>query len=331
MLETKVLKADLEEDLMMAAFLIKQGELVAVPTETVYGLAADASNSKAVEKIFIAKGRPSDHPLIVHVASFEKILKWAKDIPIAAKVLADIFWPGPLTLVLKKSDLAGDVVTGGLNTIAIRVPKNKAFLRLLEVLDTGIAAPSANPHKRISPTTSEHVMYGLSGKIAAVLDAGPCQLGIESTILDLTSSIPKILRHGPITKKMLEDVLKVTIESPEEHSEKISGNMKDHYQPYAKTFIKSLKDIQNIISLSSNLHEKIGVMHYSELVGEHKNIVIRKMPQDKLGYANSMYDSLHYLDQMGVSQIFVEIPSAEEDWRDVLDRLSKASAKNNIF
>jgi len=327
MLKTKILNAAIEEDLMIAASLIKQGELVAVPTETVYGLAADARNLHAVKKIFIAKDRPSDHPLIVHIASFEKVSEWAQDVPPVVKNLADVFWPGPLTLVLKKNNSIEDAITGGLKTIAIRVPQNKALLRLLEILDTGLAAPSANPHKRISPTSSEHVIYGLSGKIAAVLDSGPCQIGIESTILDLTGPVPKILRHGPITKEMLEEVLKVSVDSPEIHSEKVSGNMKNHYQPYAKTSIKSLEQIKEIVSLSSNSTEKFGVMHYSELSNDNQNILTKKMPQDKSGYTNYMYDSLHYLDRVGVTQILIECPPKKEDWKDVLDRLSKASTE----
>lgn len=229
-IKTKILNANKEKDILEAISMIKRAQIIAVPTETVYGLAADARNVNAVEKIFTIKNRPSNHPLIVHIASFENLSEWAKDIPPVTIMIAKHFWPGPITLLLQKNDLVSDVVTGGLETIAIRIPQNEALLKMLNLLNTGIAAPSANPHKRISPTTAQHVMSGLSGKIDAVLDGGPCQIGVESTILDLTqSSRLRILRHGPITKKMLESILKVSIESTSIHLERVSGNMKRHY------------------------------------------------------------------------------------------------------
>lgn len=326
MLQTKILKAQNEQDIITVISLIKDGQLVAIPTETVYGLAADAKNVDAVKKIFIAKNRPSNHPLIVHIASFEKLSDWAKDIPVIAKTLADNFWPGPLTLVLSKRDFVDDIITGGLPTVALRVPANHTLLKILTDLDTGLAAPSANMHKKISPTTSQHVMQGLSGRIAAILDSDSCQVGIESTILDITQSVPKILRHGPITKAMIEEVLQISIDAPDEHSEKISGNMKQHYQPNTKSRLMSLNEIQKTISLQKNSDKLFGVMHYSDLKYDNKNLVVKKMPKDKSDYASCMYDALHYLDTMNVDTILIESIQQQDDWKDVLDRLKKATA-----
>lgn len=327
MLKTKILKASVKQDLMDAASLIKEGELVAVPTETVYGLAADARNISAVQKIYSAKNRPSDHPLIVHIASFEKLSQWAEDIPSSAKILADTFWPGPLTLVLKKAQSVDKVITGGLETVAVRVPNNGALLDLLHILDTGLAAPSANPYKKISPTTAEHVFAGLSGKIAAILDAGPCGVGIESTILDLTKSKPTILRHGPITKLMLEDALNMVVDAPEQHTERISGNMENHYQPNTETLLVSFDQIETILSLPENATKMFGVMHYSDFELIHNNVISQAMTTDKLEYARLMYQALHDLDKQGVNQILIEYPPREEHWNDVLDRLTRAAKR----
>lgn len=330
--ETKLLQANKKEDVLIAADLLRASELVAVPTETVYGLAADAKNPEAVQKIFVAKGRPLNHPLIVHISSFEKINYWVQEVSPLAKVIAERFWPGPITLLFKKAEHISPVVTGGLDTIAIRIPKNTVLLELLDILDTGLAAPSANPHKRISPTTAEHVLDGLSGKIAAVLDAGPCGVGVESTILDLTCKTPTILRQGPITQAMLEDVLQVPVKIAQDHSSRVAGNMKEHYQPHTKALLMTFKEIQEYILSPKNRDQMFAVMHYSEfenvVKNESTNTAFQKMPFDKKDYARIMYKTLHDLDAMQVDQILIEEPPKKDHWGDVWDRLSKATAKN---
>lgn len=326
---TKILNADKEEDISEAISIIQRGKIIAIPTETVYGLAADARNIHAVKQIFTIKNRPSNHPLIVHIASFENLSEWAKDIPPVAAIIAKHFWPGPITLLLKKNDLVNDVVTGGLKTIAIRVPQNKALLKILSLLNTGLAAPSANPHKRISPTTIQHVISGLSGKIEAVLDDGPCHIGIESTILDLTKSRMRILRHGPITKKMIEDVVKTSIDSPSTHLEKVPGNMKSHYQPYTKTSLLSLSEIQMQLSQEKNQEKLFGIIHYSELNCTYKNIKAIKLSKNKIQYSRLIYQALHELDTIHAQQILVETPPNQDEWHDIVDRLSKASIIDN--
>jgi L-threonylcarbamoyladenylate synthase len=322
--KTKILTTKKTEDIIEAISLIRDGRIVAVPTETVYGLAADARNEQAVEKIFAIKNRPRNHPLIVHIESFDKLSEWAKDIPPVAKKIAEHFWPGPITMLLKKSDSVSHIVTGGLYTIAVRVPKNKSLLKILKTLNTGLAAPSANPHTKISPTSAQHVLDALSGKIDAVLDDGECKVGVESTIIDLTKNTISILRHGPITKKMIEKVIGRSIDSPEKHLEKVSGNMKAHYQPYTKTKLLSLEDIEHC--LTSNKKKVFGVIHYSSLNNDFKNIKAIKLPRRREQYSKAIYKALHSLDKENVYQILVERPPKREAWNVILDRLTKASS-----
>ncbi|MCX5924116.1 MAG: L-threonylcarbamoyladenylate synthase [Candidatus Dependentiae bacterium] len=330
--KTKLLQANKKADVLIAADLLRASELVAVATETVYGLAADAKNPSAVEKIFIAKDRPSNHPLIVHISSFEKINYWVKDISPLAETIAKNFWPGPITLLLKKAEHISNVVTGGLDTIAIRIPKNTVLLELLDILDTGLAAPSANPHKRISPTTAQHVLDGLNGKIAAVLDDGPCEVGVESTILDLTTETPTILRQGPITQAMIEAVLKTHVINAQNHSLKVAGNMKEHYQPHTKALLMTLEEIKKYLLEPKNSDQKFAIMHYSKFKNsansQPTNHVFQKMPYNKKAYARIMYRKLHELDAMQVDQILIEEPPKKDIWGDILDRLTKATAKN---
>ncbi len=324
--KTKLLQAHSPKDIATAIALLKDGQIVAVPTETVYGLAADAKNPDAVRNIFVAKGRPASHPLIVHIASCAKIHEWADHISPLASILAKQFWPGPLTLLLHKKPTVNDVVTGGLPTIALRVPQHPLLLEILETLDTGLAAPSANQHKRLSPTTAQHVMDGLAGNIAAVLDGGPCSFGLESTIVDLTGSTPTILRPGPITQQMLEDTLGMVVLAPEHHTEHVAGNMVVHYQPRTQTVLMPLRALQEYLLAPENSTKKLAIMHYSSISLKATNVLFQVMPQDKAAYARAMYQVLHQLDKAGVEQILIETPPNNIAWRDVLDRLTKASA-----
>jgi L-threonylcarbamoyladenylate synthase len=330
-LKTKHLQANKKEDVLIAADLLRASELVAVPTETVYGLAADAKNPIAVEKIFIAKDRPSNHPLIVHISSFEKIHYWATDISPLAQTIAKNFWPGPITLLLKKAEHVSGLVTGGLDTIALRIPQNEVLLELLDILDTGLAAPSANPHKKISPTTAQHVLDGLNGKIAAVLDDGPCGVGVESTILDLTVPIPTIVRQGPITQAMIEEVLQTPVITAHDHSIRVAGNMKEHYQPRTSSSLMTLEQIEEYLLSAKSSEQAIAVMHYSDFptnkTYKPSKIIFQKMPAFKNDYAKIMYKTLHELDSLNIDQILIQEPPKTDDWGDILDRLSKATAK----
>lgn len=312
------------ESYKQAAAFLKAGELVAVPTETVYGLAADARNPVAVAKIFAAKGRPADHPLIVHIAGPEQLKDWAAKVPPIAYQLANVFWPGPLTFILPKLDSVSDVVTGGNPNVGLRCPSHPMLLKLLNELNSGVAAPSANPYKKISPTTAEQVLYGLSGKIAAVMDGGPCEVGLESTILDLTSDVPRILRAGPITKAEIEAVLGKHVDMPKQHNESVSGNVKAHYQPNKPLYGYSTKILSEKLNQAG---EDIAVLYFSKDLNEtvaSQPVVSLKLAEDKVGYAKGLYHGLFTLDQADVKQIWLELPPTGDQWADVHDRISRA-------
>lgn len=311
-----------------AAALLNEGQCVALPTETVYGLAADASNSKAVEKIFEAKGRPKNHPLIVHLADVQQLTEWADEIPESAYALAAAFWPGPLTLLLKKASSVNSVVTGGLATIGLRVPAHPLFLDVLKALGKGLAAPSANRYKQLSPTISEQVMTGLNGRIAAVLEGGACEHGLESTIVDLVSDTPRILRAGPITQAQLEAVLGVPVAAPEAHVEVVPGNVKAHYQP--NTPLKVLPH-QAIIALANNGTKHIHVISYSEQLSEALNCQLAPeqltiLPNNAREFGKLLFSSLYQIDKLAADSIIVEAPPKEDAWRAVNDRLSRAAS-----
>jgi L-threonylcarbamoyladenylate synthase len=339
-LQTRRLDANRPDDIDNAVRLLRAGRLVAVPTETVYGLAADASNADAVRGIFAAKQRPANHPLIVHLAGSGHLMRWARDIPAAAWRLAEAFWPGPLTLLLHKADAVSSVVTGGRPTIGLRVPAHPVLLRILETLDGGLAAPSANPYKRLSPTTADQVMAGLEGRIDAVLDGGPCTVGLESTIVDLTGDVPRILRAGPITRRQLEAVLGTTVEFPEQHDAVVPGNVAVHYQPRTPLYLFDTGTLRARLAqlpadanialahISDDLPMPAGLMSAGLMsAGLMSTGVLRtvRLPADKPGFARAMYDALHTLDDTGADAIWLERPPAHEDWRDVNDRLSRAA------
>lgn len=314
--------------LQRAAGLLSKGELVAVPTETVYGLAADARQEEAVKKIFVAKKRPETHPLIVHIGSVDQLDQWAQNIPEAAYKLAHAFWPGPLTLLLQKADQVSLVVTGGLNTIAIRVPSHPVMQQLLQLTQTGLAAPSANAHKKISPTTAQHVLKDLDGKIAAVVDGGPCVFGLESTIVDVTTSQPKILRHGPITQKELEAVLGMPVLVPQKHTVAVAGNMQDHYQPTKPVVLVPADQLQKY--LEKHEQESLGVIYYTAPTELLDLCVTVPMSSDKKEYAHNLYKALHSLDEQPIDIIIVQLPPATSEWADVHDRLQKAEHKKRV-
>lgn len=318
-METKILKSTQTDE---AVALLKSGDVIAIPTETVYGLAADAANDDALHKIFTAKGRPSDHPLIVHIDSFENIVHWVEEIPENARKLGKYFWPGPLTMVFRKRKTVSSLITGGLNTVAIRVPNHPIALEIIKKLGAGIAAPSANAHKKTSPTKPEHVLKTLEGKIAAIIDGGDCSVGIESTIIDMTREIPQILRPGAISAIMIENVLNIKVGQPFSHNKKISGNMKIHYQPEIPLFVMPKEEIELIIQEKHN----VAVMHYSELDKSEK-ADFYKMPATKSEYARKLYETLYIIDSTKVNKIIVEKPPVSNDWADINDRLLKASSK----
>lgn len=320
-MNTELLAAAKPEDLERAAWLLQQGELVAVPTETVYGLAADAANPLAVNKIFQAKGRPADHPLIVHIHDLAQLAYFAVDIPPAAYQLAAAFWPGPLTLLLHKAPAVSPVVTGGLATIGIRMPAHPALLSLLQQAQLAVAAPSANLYKKLSPTRASQVIHGLAGRIAAVLDGGPCQHGLESTIVDLTTDQVRVLRTGPISAAQIAAVLGYPVSSPQTHQVKVSGNVGAHYQPNTPVYLLDATQLQSQLADSST---KTAVLYYSDLclpdvAYQHQ------LPNDAISYGQQLYHELFQADQQAVSRIFLELPPDKMGWEAVHDRLRRAA------
>lgn len=316
---TKIIRSDPVDE---AVSLLKKGEVVAVPTETVYGLAADAKNDLAVKKIFNVKNRPSDHPLIVHIEKADSAVEWADSIPAAFYKLAANFWPGPLTVILPKRNSVSDIITGGLDTVALRVPNHPTTLKIIEKIGNGIVAPSANAHKKTSPTKPEHVLRSLEGKICAVIDGGMCAIGLESTIIDLTQKTPRILRFGAITADMIEKVLGTNVESPASHKDRVSGNMKIHYQPNKPLFLVSISELEEVLQKNS----KVAVIHYSD-VSKVNYTYYYKMSENKDEYARDLYNALHLVDGYDIAEIFVEKPPLLPEWSDVNDRLIKASFK----
>jgi L-threonylcarbamoyladenylate synthase len=318
-METKIFKPDQVDQVVK---LLRAGEIVAVPTETVYGLAADAKNACAIAHIFRAKGRPSDHPLIVHIDSLQAVEDWALHISEHAKRLAEHFWPGPLTMVFAKKDGVSDLITGGLNTVAIRMPAHPIALEVITKLGNAIVAPSANAHKKISPTKPEHVLKTLQYKIPAIIDGGSCSVGIESTIIDMTKSIPVILRPGAVTQDMLKEVLAINIEAPHAHQQKIPGNMPVHYQPEKPLFIFSLDQLDTILVNEPS----VAVMHYSQIT-KRESVDYYQISKNKEDYARDFYNILHQIDATDVEKIFVEMIPDSKEWADIADRLLKASSK----
>ena len=295
---------------------LKAGELVAIPTETVYGLAADAMNIDAVRKIFDLKGRPADHPLIVHIASAENIKDWAKDVPAVAYQLADKFWPGPLTLILSKRDEVPELVTGGQNTVGLRSPNNSLTMELLEKFGGGLAAPSANRYGRISPTAAQHVSDEFGENTPLILDAGPCQIGIESTIVDLSQSPARILRPGQISFEQLQIYLPDLAYGAEQSSPKVSGDKEAHYAPHTPLYMLELEQL--IAMAKSKLSV---VMCFDELPD---GLVGLKMPKISANYAQHLYANLTTLDHYQAEQILIEQIPENNEWLASADRLKRA-------
>ncbi len=309
-----------------AAANLLRGGLVSFPTETVYGLGADACNADAVARIYAAKGRPADHPLIVHVASMDGLGDWADDVPAYAISLARDFWPGPMTLVVKRSALAADFVTGGQDTVGVRVPNHPVALGLLEAFKTlggkGIAAPSANRFGHVSPTTAQAVSDELGDYLAdgdQILDGGACDVGVESTIIDCTGDVPKILRPGAITAQMITHStgLEVVGQSPDgaavdSNAIRVSGSLEAHYAPAATV----------VLDRVPNLGE--GFIAMAGILAGH-GVVRLASPQSDEEFAQVLYSALRAADQLGLEVVVVSQPTGDGIAIAIRDRLTRAS------
>lgn len=343
-MKTRILKIDENEleNLIDAKELIQRGELVAFPTETVYGLGADGLNPEAVEKIFIAKGRPQDNPLILHVSDEAMLKKLVEKIPAEGKILMETFWPGPLTIILKKSKIVPDIITAGLNTVAIRMPKNEIALDIIKLSETPIAAPSANISGRPSPTDARTCFEDLKGKVELIVDGGNTIVGLESTVIDVTSEIPTILRPGAITYEMIKKVLpNVEIDKgilEKEEIPKSPGQKYKHYAPKAEAFLvlgtlsEKVDKIKRFIE--ANDDKKIGVMATTELLKEidASNLVVKDLGSinDLEKIASLIFRDLRDLDRLEVDLIICEGVKEEGLGLAIMNRLKKSTSNRFI-
>jgi L-threonylcarbamoyladenylate synthase len=315
-----------------AVAVLGRGGLVALPTETVYGLAADATNEAAVRSIFAAKGRPADHPVIVHVTGAEAIEEWSKDAPPEAYALAQAFWPGPLTLVLKRSARVSDVITGGQDTVGLRAPGHPWAQVLLQAFGRAVAAPSANRFGRVSPTTADHVRADLGvkpeGAVDLILDGGPCPVGIESTIVDLSGACPRFLRQGSISCSDLERVLGVAVEAPDAGAPRVSGSLERHYAPGTplEVVAKEVLPARLQQARTESLAVLAPVAVLDAWPSERAPLLALAAPQDADDYARVLYANLRRLDAARADRIVIVAPPAGERWEPIHDRLRRAQA-----
>ena len=308
-------------DLVAAAKALKNGHLVAFPTETVYGLGADAEDESAVARIYLAKGRPADHPLIVHIYSQSELSYWAKAVPEYALALANTFWPGPMTLILERSAAARDFVTGGQDTVGVRVPNHPVALELLaeflKLGGKGIAAPSANRFGQVSPTTADAVRDELGHHLEkddVILDGGFSEVGIESTIIDCRGSSPKILRPGSITAEMIEAVTALSVDETQS-TIRVSGALENHYAPKAKVILDAVPEAGDGFIAFSNMETPDGVIRLAA-------------PETLEQFAKELYQSLREADKQSLSRVVIWQPTGQGLAIAIRDRLLRASSKS---
>ncbi len=310
-----------QSEIKMAAKALKEGHLVAFPTETVYGLGADATNEKAISRVYSVKGRPKDHPLIVHISSAKQLIKWALDIPDYATKLANEFWPGPMTLILKKSELAKEFITGGQESVGLRIPDQQIALKLLEEFEGlggfGIAAPSANRFGSISPTTASAVEIELSrflGSEDLILDGGQCTIGVESSIIDCTKATPVVLRPGAVSVEMIESITGFKSPLNSINSDvKTSGLLESHYAPKAQ------------VSLSMRTEPGDGFLAFADIPTPIGTVRLAS-PKSNEEFAQVLYSALRLGDQFGLKHIVVVEPKGEGLALAIRDRLNKAAS-----
>lgn len=313
-----------------AARALEEGKLVAFPTETVYGLGADAENPAAVASIYAAKGRPQDHPVIVHVAPGADLAHWACDIPPEAHALADAFWPGPLTMILKRAPGIPDAVSGGQDTVGIRCPSHPVAIALLRAFkggQGGVAAPSANKFGHVSPTLAQHVRdeFGADGTVALVLDGGASDVGIESTIVDLSRLAthgPVLLRPGHVGAEAIAAVIDQLPAAPDAAAPRASGTLESHYAPHTPVAMQDSATLAGTLARMAQAGRKVALIHYSDFAPTHAGI---RLPATPEGFAHALYAALRAMDGAGADVILVEAPPASQAWLGVNDRLRRAA------
>ncbi len=312
------------DEIVQAVELLAAGELVGMPTETVYGLAGDATNKQAVERIFCLKGRPASHPVIVHLADFHQVEQWAVADMQLIERLAELFWPGPLTLVLPRRDGVLDEVTGGQDSVAVRVPAHPLALRLLADFGRGVAAPSANQYGRISPTRADHVRREFGDQLKLVLDGGSCEVGLESTILSLVKD-PEILRPGRVSAEELSEVMDRPVSLSNQLRQRAPGLVARHYAPLTPTELVASDELEERISeLLPGARFGLITCDKSQLP-QRPGMELIHLGSSPTLYARELYAAMRRLDRLGLERIVIEAPPAEPAWVSIRDRLRRAS------
>lgn len=315
-----------DKDIEQAVAVLRAGGLVAFPTETVYGLGADASNPAAVRKIFEAKGRPATHPVIVHLADAVQLANWAREIPEGARRLAKQFWPGPLTIILRRASRVSDVVTGGQDTVALRVPAHPVAQQLLARFGGGIAAPSANRHGRVSATAAGHVRREFGDAVDCVLDGGEARIGIESAIVDLSGGAPTLLRPGWITAAEIEAALGTALAAPPAEAPRAPGTLAAHYAPRTPLVLMAGDLALEFAASLARQGRRVAVLALSARRPPLEGLEWVAAPRDAAGYAHALYASLRRLDDAGCDMIIAEQPPRAPEWAAINDRLARAAA-----
>jgi L-threonylcarbamoyladenylate synthase len=319
-----------QDEIDRAVEALRDGEVVAFPTETVYGLGADAQNPDAVRKVFELKGRPATHPLIVHLDHPRLLERWALNVPPAAQALAERFWPGPLTLVLRRAPAVDLAITGGQDTVAVRVPGHPVAQQLLRAFGSGIAAPSANRYGRISPTRAEHVRDEFGEAVKVILDGGDCKIGLESTIVSCVDALPRVLRPGSITVSQLRTVVPGLMDGAAAAAPRVPGSDAKHYAPSTPLSIVTSGKLEEVVAQLTSDHERVAV-----LATRPPRVANRFMTWINAGrraevYGRDLYVNLRTLDKSGAREILVEEVPQGEPWDAVRDRLRRAASAENV-
>lgn len=308
---------------------LRRGDLVAFPTETVYGLGADALDEIAIKKVFQAKGRPADHPLIVHIASQDQLSNWAIDIPETAWTLAKSFWPGPLTMILRKHPAVSNLITGGQSTLGLRIPNHPLTIELLKQFGSGLVGPSANKYGHVSPTTAAHVSADLGTELGAILDGGACTVGIESTIIYLAGERPSILRQGAITAEEISAVLNIDVQIENQKIVRTSGSHDSHYAPHTPMHLVKPVDLIGTVIEYLAKHKNFSVISFQpKPIDLFATVYWQKVDTNPKTYARSVYANLRTHDQLNNAAILIEqVPNEDIAWAAIADRLFRASTK----
>jgi L-threonylcarbamoyladenylate synthase len=315
-----------DQELDRAVAILKHGGLVAFPTETVYGLGADAGNPAALKKLYAAKGRPADHPVIVHIAGMTQLAQWAREVTPVAHKLARQFWPGPLTLLFRRAPGVADAVTGGQDTVGIRIPSHPIAHALLKKFGGGVAAPSANRFGRVSATTAEHVRREFGAAVDFVIDGGPSDVGIESTIVDATGASPVLLRPGHITAREIEEAAGVALAPATAQSPRAPGTLAAHYAPSTPLMVMEGDLLLELAATLTRQGKRVAVLARTSLQPLLSGITWRAAPADAHAYAHDLYVNLRALDAEGCDALLVEQLPQRPEWAAVNDRLHRAAA-----